>query len=121
MNRLSKSKKCLSIVMAVMLVGMCMGSISTAGKEKSKSKFSKEEIVYVITDGDGNKKGNKKTIVENYISNPAGEKIVQDRSMLDSITPLSGINDYDKKGDKIRWDTRKMDICYSAVDRKSVV
>lgn len=120
MNRLSKSKKCLSIVMAVMLVGMCMGSISTAGKEKSKSKFSKEEIVYVITDGDGNKKGNKKTIVENYISNPAGEKIVQDRSMLDSITPLSGINDYDKKGDKIRWDTRKMDICYRGETDKTL-
>ena len=112
MNRLSKSKKCLSIVIAMMLVGTCMGSISTAGKEKNKSKFSKEEIVYVITDGDGNKKGNKKTIVENYISNPAGENIVRDRSMLDSITPLSGINDYDKKGDKIKWNTRKMDICY---------
>lgn len=120
MNRLSNSKKGLSIVMAVMLVGMCMGSISTAGKEKSKSKFSKEEIVYVITDGDGNKKGNKKTIVENYISNPAGEKIVQDRSMLDSITPLSGINDYDKKGDKIRWDTRKMDICYRGETDKTL-
>ena len=80
MNRLSKSKKYLSIVMAVMLVGMCMGSISTAGKEKSKSKFSKEEIVYVITDGDGNKKGHKKTIVENYISNPAGDSAGQEHA-----------------------------------------
>lgn len=120
MNRLSKSKKCLSIVMAMMLVGTCMGSTSTAGKEKSKSKFSKEEIVYVITDGDGNKKENKKTIVENYINNPAGKKIVKDRSMLDSITPLSGINDYDKKGDKIRWNTRKMDICYRGETDKTL-
>lgn len=120
MNRLSKSKKCLSIVMVMMLVGTCMGSISTAGKEKSKSKFSKEEIVYVITDGDGNKKENKKTIVENYINNPAGKKIVQDRSMLDSITPLSGINDYDKKGDKIKWNTRKMDICYRGETDKTL-
>lgn len=120
MNRFSKSKKRYAFVMAIMLVWTCIGTIPVMGKKKDKTGFSKEEMVYVITDGDGNKRENKKTIVENYIKNPQGKKIVKDESILDPITPLSGIDHYDKKGNNIRWNTRKTDICYRGETDKQI-
>ena len=97
-----KNNKIIKVISSVTLLSMITYTLPVMA-------YTKEEMVYVKTDAEGQK---YETIVTNHIKNTEAADTIKDISDLLNIENTNGYETFQKDGDTVVWDAKGNDIYY---------
>lgn len=139
MRRSYMSKKFISLILAIMMASTSMsssvGSMTVFAKEtqadrntdpnkdrkeekKEKKEIDKDEMVYVLTDGEGN---TNKIIVNDELKNNDGDATLKDKTDLKDIENVKGDEAFTQGSeDEISWDAGGSSISYQGYSEKDL-
>lgn len=83
--------------------------------EKDEREIEKEENVYLLAAADGKV---YETIVTNHLYNRGEKETLVDCSELSDIENTAGDETFEKDGNKLTWQAKGSDICYSGTAKK---
>lgn len=111
-------KRCLAYICSALLTGsLFFQSVSCVNVAAASRQVDKEEMVYVLTDGEG--KINK-IIVNDELKNESGAAAIEDKTDLKDIENVKGDETYTEHGENITWNADGKEITYQGKSEKAL-